>query len=155
MRNTFIRITKLDWTGSWKQSLDFKLHVMISMRSMFNMIRYFCTGYDVYGIRFQLIQSSSHIKKQPRVKIKEGVPSTQRCYTVIVPLLNFVTRCLTTSWEKNNCPHDTMETAGGGSRRTITLPHLRTLHSACPSLAASSPVCQRRLRPLHSTKRAS
>lgn len=74
---------------------------------------------------------------------------TQRCYTVIVLLLNFITRCLTTSWDENNCPHDAMETVGGGSRRTITLPHLRTIHSACPSLTASSPVCQRRLHPLH------
>lgn len=44
----------------------------------------------------------------------EGVPSTQRCYTVIVPLLNFVTRCLSTSWDENNCPHNAMETVGEG-----------------------------------------
>jgi len=42
----------------------------------------------------------------------EGVLSTERCYTVIVSLLNFVTRCLSTSWDENNCPLNAMETVG-------------------------------------------
>lgn len=54
----------------------------------------------------------------------------------IVAPLNFVIRGLTTSCDENNCPHNALETIGGGVTKNTTLSHLRTIHFACPSLGS-------------------
>lgn len=96
---------------------------------------------DLHLKAFSMTSQSFHFSYETRKRVPQHK-------AVTVAPLNFVIRGLTTSCDENNCPHNTIETTGGGVRKNHH-PSSFKGHPFCQPLPRfSSPVCQPKLHPL-------